>query len=172
MKNRTLLLLAAVIVTMFGFAYASVPLYRLFCQVTGYGGTPKIYNTINDYYSKSTDELVRVRLDSGVSHQLPLKFHPMPPTWLDVNVGDPVLAFYQVTNCSDGVIRGIATYNIVPQEAAVYFNKIQCFCFEEQQLQRGETIEMPVLFFIHPDILQSSFRNVTLSYTFFASVSS
>jgi cytochrome c oxidase assembly protein subunit 11 len=218
---------AAGVIGALGATYASVPLYKMFCQATGFGGTTQrvtltewaedqqqreqsgiskltqsllqtffggIPSSVSGGSSGNrravghtwTDEeaaarlaslkpvengrLVTVRFDSTVGDVLPWSF---VPTQLDVKVvpGETALSFFTATNHSDKAITGVATYNVHPPKAGLYFNKIQCFCFEEQRLLPGETVDMPVFFFIDPDYIDdpqlSSVNNITLSYTFF-----
>jgi len=201
----------AVAVGALGASYAAVPLYKVFCQTTGFGGTtqrvvtaesPAQMNIVEQYLQKGinailpegstarvhtwTDadavdrlrslkpvkdaELVTIRFDTTVSDVIPWSFEPVQ---LDVKVvpGETALSFFRVTNHSDKAITGVATYNVHPSKVGLYFQKIQCFCFEEQRLLPGETVDMPVFFFIDPEMLKdrqvSYVRNVTLSYTFF-----
>ena len=169
-KNRTqstAIILGCVVLAMLGFSYASVPLYRLFCQKTGYGGTPKIAQNIPT--TQGNAEII-VRFNADVDPNLPWSFIPLQKQ-VTAKVGGQVLAFYKVKNNSDQPIYGMATYNVTPDRAASYFNKIQCFCFEEQRLEPHQEVDMPVLFFIDPEFAQDSrtaqLKTITLSYTFF-----
>jgi cytochrome c oxidase assembly protein subunit 11 len=155
-------------------SYASVPLYRAICQRTGYGGTP-----ITDQTRFTADKLVpvqkakriRVTFASSVSDVLEWKFTPQQRE-VRVLPGETALAFYTATNMSKDDIIGVATYSVTPGQVAPYFSKIQCFCFEEQKLNAGETVDMPVFFFIDPDFCDDpnmkGIDTVTLSYTFFS----
>jgi cytochrome c oxidase assembly protein subunit 11 len=158
---------AALVVAMVGAAYASVPLYRLFCQVTGFDGTPRVAAAPS---VTVLDRQVAVRFDANVAPDLPWRFEPAEPT-LKVRLGENTLAFYRATNTSDRPIRGMATFNVLPEQAAPFFNKLECFCFKEQLLQPGETVEMPVSFFIDPQIVADKdahgVTHITLSYTFY-----
>jgi len=158
---------AALVVAMVGAAYAAVPLYRLFCQVTGFDGTPRIAARAPDTV---LDKTVTVRFDANVAPGLPWRFEPVQNT-VTVRIGESMLVFYRATNTSDRTVRGTATYNVLPEVAAVYFNKIQCFCFTEQVLEPGQTVQFPVSFFIDPEIVNDlNARNLThvaLSYTFY-----
>ncbi|TGZ85607.1 hypothetical protein EX30DRAFT_392942 [Ascodesmis nigricans] len=154
-------------------SYASVPLYRAICQRTGYGGIP-----ITDSTRFTPDKLIpqtqakriRVTFASSVSDVLDWKFVPQQRE-VRVLPGETALAFYTATNKSDHDIIGVATYSVTPGGVAPYFSKIQCFCFEEQKLSKGETVDMPVFFFIDPEFLKDpqmkGVDTVTLSYTFF-----
>ena len=157
---------AVLVVAMVGAAYAAVPLYRLFCQVTGFDGTPRIATKAPDTV---LDQTVTVRFDGNVAPGLPWRFGPRQNT-MTVKIGENAIAYYYATNTSDRPVKGTATYNILPEVAAAYFNKIQCFCFTEQVLQPGQTAEFPVSFFIDPQIVGDkdarSVAHVTVSYTF------
>ena len=164
--------MAAVAVFIFGLSYASVPLYKAFCQVTGFGGTTqradeKKMSTVKPLVG---GRIIRVDFVANVHSTMPWKFRP---TQGDVCVvpGETALAFFTVTNTSDRAITGVATYNVHPAKAGLYFNKIQCFCFEEQRLEAGEEIDMPVFFYIDPefadDPTMENAHLITLSYTFF-----
>lgn len=165
--RRVALACAVFAVAMVGLAYASVPLYRLFCQVTGFAGTTQRAQGP----SKSVgDRVLTVRFDANVGPGLSWNFTADVPT-LDVKVGENTLAFYKVTNTSERPSVGTATFNVTPEQAGIFFNKMECFCFTEQQVGPGETIEMPVSFFIDPAIAKdkdgSVISTITLSYTFY-----
>jgi len=168
-KNaRTATVLFSVVAGMVGLAYASVPLYQWICQVTGLAGTPSTENVqASDTIS---DEIINVRFDSNVSPMLPWKFQPMQRE-VSVRLGEETLAFYRATNTSDKPIVGTSTFNVTPFKAGPYFVKMECFCFTEQILQPGESIEMPVSFYVDPDIYEEAntkeIRAITLSYTFY-----
>ncbi|MCF6292807.1 MAG: cytochrome c oxidase assembly protein, partial [Robiginitomaculum sp.] len=140
-NRKVLIYLSAIVLGMTALAYASVPLYKLFCQVTGFGGTPKISNIAAD---EVLERQVTVRFDANVDRKLAWKFKPTQLTQVSF-VGESVLASYQATNISDQPIAGTATFNVAPAKAAPYFVKLDCFCFTEQVLQPGETMNMPVL---------------------------
>jgi cytochrome c oxidase assembly protein subunit 11 len=202
--------MAAVVMGAVGATYASVPLYKMFCQATGFGGTTQrvifqgqdgepnafekafrsLMQTVAPKSSAKvhtwTDEeaaqrlaslrpvenanLITVRFDTTINDTMPWSFVPVA---LDVKVvpGETALSFFRVTNHSNKAITGVATYNVHPPKMGLYFQKIQCFCFEEQRLLPGETVDMPVFFFIDPEMLDdaqvSYITDVTLSYTFF-----
>jgi len=162
-----LFFILSLIILMIGFSFISVPIYRLFCQITGYGGT--ISQKEFDSRIISSDHLIKVQFYANVANDLNWKFEPLQRE-IFTKIGEPVLVFYKVSNLQEKTI-GIASYNVVPQQAGIYFNKIQCFCFEEQQLNENEEIEMPVLFYIDPEILNdptlSDLNTISLSYTFF-----
>ena len=171
------LYLTTIIVIMWGLSYASVPLYRLFCQVTGLGGTAQISTSIPTIQTNTEtnegigeDKNFIVHFNADVSDSLPWKFRPAQNEII-VHPGETILAFYKAYNPTDKSIVGISTYNVTPTQAGQYFHKIQCFCFEEQRLKAKESIEMPVFFFLDPDIVKDSkmqeINVITLSYTFF-----
>ena len=165
----TALGLFAVVAGMVGLAFASEPLYRLFCQVTGYGGTIQVANTV-PLNEEVLDRVVTVRFDANVNSKLPWQFKPVQRE-IKVRVGEQALAFFEVTNGSNKTIVGTASFNVTPYKAAVHFNKIDCFCFTEQVLRPGQTVQMPVTFFVDPELAKDKntgdVRTMTLSYTFF-----
>lgn len=166
--RRTGLIAGGVAVAMLGLAYASVPLYRLFCQVTGFGGAT--IRVDENAAPKVVDKVIKVRFDANVAPGLAWTFKPVQ-TQATIRIGERKMAFYQATNLTDKPITGMATYNVSPDTAGGYFMKIHCFCFDQQTLQPGETVDMPVSYYIDPAILedQSARRidEITLSYTFF-----
>ena len=167
-KNRRAALMLSVFAAgMVGLAFASVPLYQLFCQVTGYGGTPQIGVTET---KTVTGEVMEVRFDANTNKALPWRFKAVQKT-LTVKLGESNLAFYEARNTSDKPITGTAVFNVTPYKVATYFNKIDCFCFTEQTLKPGESVQMPVEFFVDPDIFTDpntkEVRAITLSYTFY-----
>jgi cytochrome c oxidase assembly protein subunit 11 len=155
-----------IVTGMVGLAYASVPLYRLFCQVTGFAGTTQRATLPS---TTTVDRKVTVRFDANVAPGLAWEFQPVVNT-MEVSLGENGLAVYRVTNRSDKPIVGTATFNVTPEQAGAFFNKVQCFCFTEQRLEPGEQVEMPVSFFVDPAMLQdmdaSRVKQITLSYTF------
>lgn len=148
-------------------AYASVPLYRMFCQVTGFAGTPMLAERAPD---KAIDRTIRVRFNADVDPAMPWEFKPVDKM-VTVRLGESHLASFTAENQSDEVIHGVATYNVVPHSMGKYFEKIQCFCFEEQVLNPHQKVNMPVSFFVDPAMLNDpetkGIQEVTLSYTFF-----
>lgn len=167
-NNRRVALLAlSGAVAMLGLAFASVPLYRLFCQVTGYGGTPQ---RAAEAPAEATGQQFTVRFDANTAPSLGWSFHPVQ-TVLTVRAGEQVMAHYRATNESSRIMTGTAVFNVTPPQAGAFFNKIECFCFTEQTLKAGESVDMPVVFFIDPDIAQdadgSGIKEITLSYTFY-----
>ncbi len=164
---RVALLAGGVALSMLGLAYASVPLYRLFCQVTGFGGTTQRAEAAPE---KATEATVSVRFDANTSPALGWNFHAVQ-TAMKVKVGEQNMAHYRAVNTSDKPLTGTAVFNVTPVNAGIYFNKIQCFCFTEQTLQPGESVDMPVVFFVDPDMLDDpdavNIKEITLSYTFY-----
>ncbi len=159
----------AVVLAMIGASYAAVPLYYIFCRATGYGGTP---NRAAAAPGITVDRVITVRFDSNVDPQLPWTFYPEQRS-VDVRVGENRLIFFRAVNNSKMAITGHASFNVQPDEAARYFTKIQCFCFTEQRLAPGESVDMPVSFFVSPKIMKDhgvdSVSEMTLSYTFYPS---
>jgi cytochrome c oxidase assembly protein subunit 11 len=164
---RVLMMLVGVVAGMTGLAYASVPLYRLFCQVTGFGGTPQ---RVAAAPIEISDRTVRVTFTADVAAGLGWKFQPLQRN-LELKVGENKLAYYVAENLESGPVTGRATFNVSPEIFGPYFSKIECFCFTDQTLQPGQRIEMPVSFFIDPAVLDDpalkKLNDVTLSYTFF-----
>ncbi len=166
-KNRRVMFgLAGLGVFMLGMSFAAVPLYDMFCRVTGYGGTTQRAEQAPDVI---LDRKVTVRFVSNVDNDLPWRFKPTQPT-MSVRIGETGLAFYEATNLSDQPIAGTASFNVTPFTTGGYFVKIACFCFTEQVLQPGESVQMPVTFYVDPDIMEddeaSAVNTITLSYTF------
>ena len=153
---------------MLGLSYASVPLYRIFCQVTGYGGTTQ---KAEDFTGKISDKTITVSFDSNISQNLEWSFKPKERS-VKLRLGEKVTAIFLAKNTGDAISTGEATFNVSPQAAGQYFNKIECFCFTEQTLKPGEMVEMPVLFFIDPDIendpILKNAKIITLSYSFYS----
>jgi cytochrome c oxidase assembly protein subunit 11 len=155
------------VAAMAGLAYASVPLYRLFCQVTGYQGATQ--TALRAPYAASA-ATITIRLDANVNQMLPWSFAPETPA-LTLALGESVTTVYLVKNLSDRTTVGSATFNVTPFDSGQYFNKIQCFCFTEHALKPGESAELPVTFFVDPKIRDNpdtaDIQTITLSYTFF-----
>ena len=166
-RTGTALAAVGVILGMVGLTAASVPLYRLFCAVTGYGGTTSVAERAP---AEALDRTITVRFNADVDSKLPWGFRPAQRV-MEVRIGEQNLAFYEAVNRADRPVVGSATYNVTPHQAGYYFSKIACFCFDEQTLQPGEAVEMPVSFFVDPAILDDpdarDLREITLSYTFF-----
>lgn len=154
--------------SMVGMAYAAVPLYQLFCQVTGYGGTTQAASAAP---AQIIDRGFSIRFDANVAARLPWRFRPAQ-TAVAVKGGEVATATYVITNTSDRPTTAIASFNVTPLAAGAYFNKIACFCFTEQTLGPGESREVPVTFFVDPKIDADgdldTIETITLSYTFFA----
>lgn len=152
---------------MFGLSYASVPLYKKFCQVTGFGGTPRIYKAPSNQIG---EKKMRIKFNADINKNLPWIFRPEQP-YVDIKTGENSLIFYYAENLTSRDVKGMAVYNVIPQAAAKYFNKIECFCFNEQTLKPREKVNMPVLFFIDPKIADDEvlkdLKEITLSYNFF-----
>jgi cytochrome c oxidase assembly protein subunit 11 len=171
-NRRVLFYTTGLAVAFVGVTYASVPLYKIFCQMTGFGGTTQRADILVAEKMTPRDDArpIRVTFDGGCASTMPWSFRPQQRELILVP-GETALAFYTAKNKTNKAITGVATYNVHPPQAGVYFNKIQCFCFEEQRLKAQEEIDMPVFFFIDPDICDDPFmrniNNITLSYTFF-----
>jgi cytochrome c oxidase assembly protein subunit 11 len=170
-RNRhTGLVLFAVVLGMIGLAFASVPLYRLFCVATGFGGTPQRVTAESAPAGPVSDRVITIRFNADVNSELPWSFQPVQPS-IRVKVGEQAMAFFRATNHATRSVTGSATFNVTPDKAGPYFDKIQCFCFNEQTLKAGESVEMPVIFYVDPAILKShgldDVDTITLSYTFF-----
>lgn len=161
-------MLFAVVAGMVGLSFASVPLYRMFCQATGYAGTPKTENVAAS--SGVVEQTVTVQFDANVNTDLPWRFKP-DQRGIDVRLGEETLTHYTAVNLSDQPVTGTATFNVAPDSAAQYFSKLECFCFTEQRLEPGQEVSMPVLFYVDPamaeDLDARDIRKITLSYTFY-----
>jgi cytochrome c oxidase assembly protein subunit 11 len=169
-SNRTTALnLAALALGMLMLAYASVPLYRLFCEVTGFGGTTQ--RSYGHASSARGERSITVSFTGNTDPSLPWNFAPIERS-VRVRVGENRLIAFRATNLSNQPTRGTATYNVTPFAAGKYFNKIQCFCFEEPRISPGQTVNLPVSFFLDPAMLDDpearNITNITLSYTFFS----
>lgn len=172
-NHRTAMLAALMAVTMVGVGYASVPLYRLFCQVTGFGGTTQRVDEVEaTKKAVVSSKTMSVRFDSNVAPELPWQFRPENNTQT-VRIGERNMAIFLAKNVSSRPIVGMATYNVTPAQAGQYFDKIQCFCFNEQRLEPGQEMRMPVLFYVDPKIMDDpdtkDIEEITLSYTFYPS---
>lgn len=165
---------AATLVTvlaMGSLGWAAVPLYDLFCKVTGYGGTTAVAEA-GSQGGEVRDETVLIRFDASRERDMPWSFKPVQQS-MRVRIGATNIAFYEAHNPTDRPIAGTASYNVAPYAAGAYFTKIECFCFTEQILAAGETMSMPVTFYVDPDILNdpqaAAIPEITLSYTFYQS---
>lgn len=172
--TRTGILSAAVAASMVGAAYAAVPLYDLFCRTTGFGGTTKRAEASElpgkDQIAALGGKTIDVRFDGNIAPGIAWDFKPVKQVET-VKIGERRLAFYRATNLSDKPVTGSASFNVSPDTAGGYFVKIDCFCFTEQTLQPGQTVEMPVTYFVDPEILADPdgkrIEEITLSYTFY-----
>jgi len=167
-KTRTALLMGVLACSMTGLAFASVPLYRVFCQVTGFDGTPQ--RATSDQVPGDSGHMISVRFDANTSPALPWRFAPVD-AHRNVAIGARNIALFSARNLSDRAVTGTATFNVTPSQAGQYFTKIQCFCFTEQRLSPGQEVRMPVVFFVDPRILDDpaarDITEITLSYTFY-----
>lgn len=166
-NDRTVLACVGVVATMIGLAYASAPLYELFCRVTGFDGTPQIADEAS---TEVIDRVITVRFDSNTMPALPWAFQP-EQRQVQIKVGENGLVFYRAQNRADRPVSGTATFNVTPEKAGPYFVKLQCFCFTEQRLEPGQSVDMPVSFYVDPAIADDpdldDLTAITLSYTFF-----
>lgn len=167
-NRRTLAILGILVAGMVGLSYASVPLYELFCKVTGYGGTTQVADQSSSQIV--ADYPVDVRFDANVNPSLNWKFVSVDRK-VRLNPGEEVVINYRATNMGDVPSTGTSTFNVTPVKAGPFFMKLDCFCFIEQTLQPGESVDMPVRFFVDPEIVTdenaNDIREITLSYTFF-----
>jgi cytochrome c oxidase assembly protein subunit 11 len=166
-NGTTVALLAAVVCGMVGLSFASVPLYRLFCQATGFGGTTQRASAAPDQVAGA---LVTVRFDAQTAPDLGWEFRPLESA-VRLHPGEQREVFFRATNQTAETVTGTATFNVTPAKTGIYFDKLQCFCFNEQQLKPGESRDMGVVFFVDPDLLTdpntSDVHTITLSYTMF-----
>ncbi|MGY8955470.1 MAG: cytochrome c oxidase assembly protein [Alphaproteobacteria bacterium] len=162
--------LIGMVVMMNGFAYATVPAYRAFCQKFGFAGTPRVEASAPATENILIERLITIRFNSDIDTSLNWRFKPVQRS-IDLHVGETGLAFFEAKNRHETEITGTATFNVTPLKAAPYFVKIQCFCFTEQTLEPGETAQMPVTFYVDPEIAEDKnlddVKTITLSYTFF-----
>lgn len=165
--QRTLVQTVSVVVLMGGLAWASVPFYDWFCRVTGFGGATNVAERESDVI---LDETIKVRFDASLERDMPWTFRPEVRE-IEIRIGETGLAFYEAHNPLDVPIAGQASYNVTPYEAGAFFDKVDCFCFTEQVLMPGETVMMPVSFFVDPEIVDDRegqyVHTITLSYTFY-----
>ena len=166
-NKKTFLLVFCIPLMMFLLSFASVPLYNLFCKVTGYGGTVKITDTVS---TEIVNENIKIRFNSDVSRKLNITFRPIK-NQIITKLGKNNIIEYKVRNNSNKIMNIISTYNVTPQKAGIYFNKLDCFCYEEKTLLPGEEKLLPVSFFISPELINNpntkELKSLTLSYTFF-----
>ncbi|MBV1894955.1 MAG: cytochrome c oxidase assembly protein [Rhodobacteraceae bacterium] len=166
-QKKTVLQLVSVVFVMGSLAWASVPFYNWFCSVTGFGGVTQTASTGSD---EILDQTVTIRFDASLDRNMPWQFTPVVRE-MELRIGETALAFYEAYNPTDRPVAGSASYNVTPYEAGYFFNKIQCFCFDEQLLQPGERVMMPVTFFVDPEMVTDRdakyVHTITLSYTFY-----
>ena len=175
-NHRTRLLVFSVALMMVGLSYAAVPLYQLFCQVTGYGGTVRTVQLADTTETTEPDPVplldrtVEVRFDANVDAAMNWSFDP-PAEPVLVQLGETRKITYTARNLGDKTMTGQAMFNVTPQKSGSYFVKIECFCFQAQKLEPGESAEMPVIFYVDPELdedrNQQEVKTITLSYTFF-----
>jgi len=165
--QKTVMQTVSVVVLMGGLAWASVPFYDWFCRVTGFGGTP---GQVSSASAEVLDETVKVRFDGSLNDGMPWEFKPVVRE-MEVRIGETGLAFYEAYNPTDHAVAGQASYNVTPYTAGPFFEKIDCFCFTEQVLAPGERVQMPVSFFVDPEMVEDRdgkfVHTITLSYTFY-----
>ena len=166
-KKKTAAQMVGVVIFMGALAWASVPFYDWFCRVTGFGGVTQVADSGSDIVLSET---VKVRFDASLERDMPWEFKPVQRE-IEIQIGATGLAFYEAYNPTDKPIAGTASYNVTPYEAGGFFSKIDCFCFEEQVLMPGERVQMPVTFFVDPEIVEDRdakyTKVITLSYTFY-----
>lgn len=166
-SSLTAICLAGVVFGMVGLSFAAVPLYRIFCQVTGFGGTPQI---VEKGSLTILDRQITVRFNADRDRDLPWEFKPEQRS-VRLKLGEQSLAFYRARNYGQKAITGTAIFNVTPEKAGQYFNKIECFCFTEQRLEAGQATDMPVTFYVDPrlndDPSMADVTTITLSYTFY-----
>lgn len=164
--QKTVVQLVGVVVLMGGLSWASVPFYDWFCRVTGFGGVTQVASGGSD---KVLDQTITVRFDASKERGMPWEFKPVARE-MEIKLGETGLAFYEAYNPTDRPVAGQASYNVTPYEAGYFFEKIDCFCFTEQVLQPGERVQMPVTFYVDPEIIDDRdakyVHTITLSYTF------
>ncbi|MEM9577108.1 MAG: cytochrome c oxidase assembly protein [Pseudomonadota bacterium] len=164
---KTVAQTVSVVIFMGALAWASVPFYDWFCRVTGFGGVTGVSDVAPE---DVLDQTITIRFDGSLNNHMPWEFKPVVRE-MEVRIGESGLAFYEAYNPTDRPIAGSASYNVTPYQAGGFFNKIQCFCFEEQVLQPGERVQMPVTFYVDPEIVDDRdgkyIHTITLSYTFY-----
>ncbi|GGM02316.1 cytochrome c oxidase assembly protein CtaG [Pseudooceanicola nanhaiensis] len=165
--TKTLLLTVGTVVTMGALAWASVPFYNWFCRVTGFGGVTNVAEAGSDTV---LDRTIKVRFDANTAPGMPWEFKPVQRE-VELRIGETGIAFYEAYNPTDRAVAGTASYNVAPYDAGYYFTKIDCFCFTMQVLQPGERVEMPVTFYVDPEMVDDRdakyIKSITLSYTFY-----
>jgi cytochrome c oxidase assembly protein subunit 11 len=173
MRSRsriTALVLSGVAVGMVGLSYAAEPLYKAFCAVTGFGGTTQV---ATERPKEVLDRVVRVYFDANIESGAPLQFKPSQP-YVDVRIGETMMTYFELTNTSDEPVRAMASKNVVPHKAGVYFEKLECFCFEEHTYAPGKSVKLPVVFFVSPEMARNpnmaDVQGITLSYTYYRAI--
>ncbi|WP_299141387.1 cytochrome c oxidase assembly protein [uncultured Tateyamaria sp.] len=165
--QKTVAQTVGLVVVMGGLAWASVPFYDWFCRVTGFGGTTGVSEVASD---DILDQTIKIRFDASLERNMPWQFTPTVRE-MELRIGETGLAFYEAYNPTDKPVAGSASYNVAPYEAGGFFSKIDCFCFEEQVLAPGERVQMPVTFYVDPEIVTDRdaqyVHTITLSYTFY-----
>ena len=165
--QKTVMQTVSVVVLMGGLAWASVPFYDWFCRVTGFGGVPGVSAVASD---EILDETIKIRFDGSLNNNMAWEFKPVVRE-MEVRIGETGLAFFEAYNPTDKPIAGQASYNVTPYQAGAFFEKIECFCFTEQVLAPGERVDMPVSFYVDPEIVTDRegkyIHTITLSYTFY-----
>lgn len=171
-NRRTAVSAAMFALGMLGLGYAAVPLYDLFCRVTGFGGTTRQASEAQAATIKVLDQKISIRFDGNVDRGMPWTFGPEQVTQ-NVRIGQRTMAFYKARNDSDKPVTGVASFNVAPDIAGKYFNKVHCFCFNQQTLAPGQEVDMPVQYYVDPAILSDpdakGIEQITLSYTFHVS---
>ncbi len=166
-QRKTVIQLVSVVVFMGAMAWAAIPLYDWFCKVTGYGGETRVAARSSDMV---LDQTIKIRFDASKERDMPWEFTPVERE-MELRIGETGLAFYEAYNPTDRPIAGQASYNVAPYTAGPFFSKIDCFCFTEQVLQPGERVQMPVTFYVDPEIVTDGdgkfVHTITLSYTFY-----
>ena len=159
--------LVSIVVTMVALSFVAVPFYSWFCRTTGFAGTPLVSKTAS---AEVLDQTITIRFDANTDPGMPWEFHPVERE-MTLRIGETGLAFFEAYNPTDHAVAGTAAYNVAPDIAGAYFTKIQCFCFTEQILQPGERVQMPVTFYVDPEITRdvdaAQVHHITLSYTFY-----
>ena len=165
--QKTVFQTLSLVVFMGGLAWASVPFYNWFCRVTGFGGTTGVSDVAS---TEILDQTIKVRFDASLERDMPWEFTPVVRE-MELRIGETGLAFYEAYNPTNRTVAGSASYNVAPYEAGGFFTKIACFCFEEQVLAPGERVQMPVTFYVDPEIVTDRdakyVHSITLSYTFY-----
>ena len=162
-------IMVGVALAMLGMGFAAVPFYRAFCQATGYAGTTQRATSEQAANVRATGQMITIRFDANVAPGMPWLFRPLQVTQ-DGHVGERKLAMFYAKNTSDHAVVGRAVFNVTPEQTGIYFHKIQCFCFNNQRLEPGQEVRMPVIYYVDPAILTDPNANripeITLSYTF------